>query len=130
MTLTVLLALDTVLTVFLWNPLGRSDLRFVFVFLAALLLDRGKASPFFLALLGFSFGTIGKGDLTSPTERFLWGFSLVLGTALFKSLLEGLRERLKLSHLPKAMEGAPLLFWLAGLLFLAFWGFHKVGPNL
>lgn len=122
--LILLLTVDTLFSRFLWSPLGRGDLRLLSLFLWALLIDRGRGGPFFWALLAFSLWTLGEEGILPLRERFVGGLGLVWGAKIFETLLEGLRERLKLSNLPPALEGTPILFWLAGILSLAFWGFH------
>ena len=133
-----LVLLHGLLTFLIWGPSGRSDLGMVSLFLGAFLIDegmgrlarrgRGKeririvASRSFLDLVGFSLWMVDEGGGSSPPERFLWGLGLPLGMGLFEWLLAGLRERVKLSHLPPVLEGTPILFWLAMLLSLALGG--------
>jgi electron transport complex protein RnfA len=45
------------------------------------------------------------------------GFTLVM------ALMSGIREKLELSDIPKAMKGLPIIFITAALLALAFSGF-------
>jgi electron transport complex protein RnfA len=46
-----------------------------------------------------------------------------LGFSMAIILLAGIRERLELSNLPKAMEGFPIALITAGLMAMAFLGF-------
>ena len=141
--LAILMAIDALSYFFLWNPMGRSDFRIVSLFLWTLLIDegirrigmkKGEETPSrlfisrsFLALLGFSLWMIAEKE-NSPIaswKRIGRGLGLPLGTGFFEWLLEGLRRRLRLASVPRVLEGAPILFWLAMLLFLAFWGFQE-----
>ncbi len=136
--LILLLAIDTFMTVSVWTPSGRSDLRLLSIFLWCLVIEGGIrrlgkdsktkgelqmiVSPFFLTLLAFSLWTM-TGEGTLPwRERFLWGLGLPVATGFFQWLVEGLRGRLRLAPVPEKVNGAPLLFWLAMLLGLAFGG--------
>ncbi len=122
----LLIALDAVFSRFFWTLLARPDLRLISFLLFAFLIDRGKGGPFFWVLMAFALWTIGKEGSFSVTKSFLAGLGLIGGAGLFEMLLEGLRERLKLSNLPPALEGPTLIFWLASLIFLSFWGFHSL----
>jgi Na+-translocating ferredoxin:NAD+ oxidoreductase RnfA subunit len=81
-------------------------------------------SPFFLALFTFALWTVAGAEDPLSRERFFWGLALPMASGLFEWLLEGLRERLRLLRLPVAVEGAPILFWLAMLLALSFSAFR------
>lgn len=56
-------------------------------------------------------------------EAVFYGFAASLGFALVLVLMAALRERLKLSPVPKAWAGAPIALVSAGLMALAFMGF-------
>lgn len=128
-----LFLLHSLFTFFLWAPAARKDLGLLSLFLLARLLDEGigrlgrgrkkskktalGVSPSYLALAGFSLWILETGG---GGGRFLWGLALPWAAALFQALLGGLRERVRLSNLPPPLEGAPILFWLAMLLALAF----------
>ncbi|MFQ5646339.1 MAG: electron transport complex subunit RsxA [bacterium] len=56
-------------------------------------------------------------------ETVLFSFSSALGFALALFLFAGIRERLALSDVPRALEGMPIGLITAGLLSLAFMGF-------
>lgn len=127
----LLLAVDFALNS-LWEPAGHRDFRFLSLFLLALLLDEGTrrifkggregsaiplvVSPSGAALLAFSLWTIEGGP---AAERYLWGLLLPIASGVFEWLLVGLRERARLSNVPQALAGLPLIFWLAMLLSLA-----------
>lgn len=51
------------------------------------------------------------------------GFTSGIGFTLALVLMAGLREKLELAKLPKAMEGAPIAFIMAGCMSIAFLGF-------
>lgn len=57
------------------------------------------------------------------------GFMSGIGFTLALVLMAGLRERLDVAKVPKAMQGAPIAFIMAGCMALAFLGFSglKVG---
>lgn len=142
----LLTALNSLFTFFVWGPASRNDLGRVSLFLWAFLIDeamgrlrkegKGKekirivVSRSFLALVAFSLWMVEKQSLLPPVGRFLWGLGLPLGAGVFEWLLGGLRERVKLSHLPPPLEGAPILFWLAMLLSLALGGFREMAQHL
>lgn len=122
----ILVLVDSQFSRSLWEPLGRSDLRFLSLLFWALVIDealnriRGRREkrtvrllvpPTSLALFGFALAAIGKTKLT---------LALPLASGLVEWLLLGLKERIRLSNLPRALEGTPILFWLAALLALSF----------
>lgn len=51
------------------------------------------------------------------------GFMSGIGFTLALVLMAGLREKLEMADVPKAMRGAPIAFIMAGLMSLAFFGF-------
>jgi len=51
------------------------------------------------------------------------GFMSGIGFTLALVLMAGLREKLELANVPKAMQGVPIAFIMAGLMSLAFLGF-------
>jgi len=53
----------------------------------------------------------------------VFSFSADVGFALALIIMAGIRERLDITDVPKAMEGAPIAFIVAALLSLAFMGF-------
>ena len=135
----LLLALDFIFYHWLWSPAGRGDLRFPSLFLWGLLIQAGRArfrkgekagrkreplaSRFFLALMAFSFWTIDKEGILPEKARLFWGIGLPLGAGFLEWLMEGLKQRLQLANLPASVAGRPILFWIAALLSLTFWGF-------
>ncbi|MCD6117128.1 RnfABCDGE type electron transport complex subunit A [bacterium] len=56
-------------------------------------------------------------------ESLVNGFMSGAGFTLALILMAGLRERIELANLPKAMKGVPIAFILAGCMSLAFLGF-------
>jgi electron transport complex protein RnfA len=48
------------------------------------------------------------------------GFTLVL------AIMSGIRERLELSDIPRAMKGLPIAFLTAAILVMAFYGFSGI----
>ena len=142
----LLLLLHGLLQRFLWIPSGRVDLGLVSLFFWALLLDRGGerflrreekeekiplvVSPFFLILLSLGLSAAEKGDILLFPNQFLWVLALPLGAGMVEWLLEGLRGRLRLAHPPSLLEGAPLLFWMAMLLFLSLAGLIRLTEHL
>ena len=57
------------------------------------------------------------------------GFASGIGFTLALVLMAGLREKLDLANVPRAMKGAPIAFIMAGCMSLAFMGFSglKIG---
>ena len=51
------------------------------------------------------------------------GFTSGIGFTLALVLMAGIREKLEMAHVPKAMKGAPIAFIMAGCMSLAFMGF-------
>lgn len=142
----ILVALHSLCVFLIWRPIGREDLATVSLLIWALLIDHGmsrlrkegKRTPAipiveslsFLALVAFSLWIVENQSPLPSVERFLWGLGLPLGTGLVEGLLTGLRERVRLSNLPSALEGTPIFFWLAMLLSLAFGGFRAIMTHL
>ena len=62
-------------------------------------------------------------------QSLINGFASGIGFTLALVLMAGLRERLDLANIPKAMKGAPIAFIMAGCMSLAFMGFSglKIG---
>jgi len=56
-------------------------------------------------------------------ESVVHGFSAGLGFTLALVLMAGMREKLEMAKVPKALEGIPLAFIMAGLMSMAFLGF-------
>lgn len=140
---TLLVVIDLFFSTFLWDLSERNDYRLVSCFLWAFLFDqlrirlKGKRTgrirerfsapffvgPFFLVLMGFSLWAI-------ENDSFQWGLGFIAATGIVEWFLEGLRSRLQLANVPKALEGGPILFWSAMQIFLAFWGFYEVFSRL
>ncbi len=59
----------------------------------------------------------------SIIEVVIFSFSAAIGFALALIIMAGIRERLEITDVPRAMKGAPIAFIVAGLLSLAFMGF-------
>ena len=56
-------------------------------------------------------------------EVLVFSFAAAVGFALALIIMAGIRERLEITDVPRAMEGAPIAFIVAALLSLAFMGF-------
>ncbi len=73
------------------------------------------------AVLGVSLLNISAGY--NFIESLVNGFTSGVGFTLVLVLMAGLREKLDLANVPRAMKGAPLAFIMAGCMSLAFLGF-------
>ncbi len=73
------------------------------------------------AVLGVALLNIKEGF--NIIEVIVFSFCAAVGFALALVIMAGIRERLEITDVPKAMEGAPIAFIVAGLLSLAFMGF-------
>ncbi|MCK9223974.1 MAG: electron transport complex subunit RsxA [Candidatus Muirbacterium halophilum] len=73
------------------------------------------------AVLGVSLLNIQEGY--SLFETLINSVAVACGFTLALVLMAGIRERLELADMPKAFEGAGIVFITAGLLSLAFMGF-------
>jgi len=73
------------------------------------------------AVLGVAILNIKEGY--NIIEVIVFSFTAAVGFALALIIMAGIRERLEITDVPKAMEGAPIAFIVAGLLSLAFMGF-------
>ncbi|HDQ46111.1 MAG TPA: RnfABCDGE type electron transport complex subunit A [bacterium] len=73
------------------------------------------------AVLGVSFLNIDSGY--NFMESLVNGMASGIGFTLALVLMAGLREKLETARVPKAMQGAPIAFVMAGLMALAFMGF-------
>lgn len=73
------------------------------------------------AVLGVAILNI-TGDL-GLVASLIQGFASGVGFTLALILMAGIRQRLELCHLPKALEGLPIAFIVAGLMSIAFLGF-------
>ncbi len=62
-------------------------------------------------------------------ESTVHGFSAGIGFTLALVLMAGIREKLQLADVPKAMRGLPITFIMAGLIALAFLGFSGLKIN-
>ena len=79
------------------------------------------------AVLGVSILNINAGY--NFIQSLVNGFASGIGFTLALVLMAGLREKLELANVPKAMRGAPIAFIMAGCMSLAFLGFSglKIG---
>jgi electron transport complex protein RnfA len=79
------------------------------------------------AVLGVAIINTGINQLTgnpySFIESLVNGVTSGVGFMLALILMAGIREKLELANVPKAMEGLPITFITAGLMALAFLGF-------
>ncbi len=79
------------------------------------------------AVLGVAILNIRTG--LSFIESIVNGLGAGLGFTLALLLMAGIRERLDLAPVPKALKGAPITFIVAGLLSIAFLGFAALIPQ-
>ena len=63
------------------------------------------------------------GNPYSFIESLVNGVTSGVGFMLALILMAGIREKLELANVPKAMEGLPITFITAGLMAMAFLGF-------
>ena len=73
------------------------------------------------AVLGVALLNIKEGY--NIIEVLIFSFSAAVGFALALIIMAGIRERLDITDVPKALEGAPIAFIVAAILSLAFMGF-------
>lgn len=73
------------------------------------------------AVLGVAILNITAGLALVAT--LVQGIASGIGFTLALILMAGIRQRLEMSHLPKAMAGLPIAFIVAGLMSIAFMGF-------
>ena len=73
------------------------------------------------AVLGVSFLNIDSNY--NFLESIVNGITSGVGFTLALVLMAGLREKLEMANVPRAMRGAPIAFIMAGLMSLAFMGF-------
>lgn len=76
------------------------------------------------AILGVAIIVIQK-DFTL-IESVVYALSTAVGFGLALTLFAGIREQLRFSDIPKAMEGMPIALITAGILAMAFMGFSGV----
>ena len=133
----LLVTLDLLLTTFVWDPTRLAEFRIPSLFLWALLMDQARGrwirntkekgearlflGRFFLASAGFALWALDAEKTLALPQAYLWGWALIPASALLEGLLKELKERLRLSWIPKPFEGIPILFILAAILFLALW---------
>jgi electron transport complex protein RnfA len=62
-------------------------------------------------------------------QSIVHGFAAGVGFTLALVLMAGIREKLEMADVPKALEGIPMAFIMAGLMAIAFLGFSglKIG---
>jgi len=82
----------------------------------------------YLPLITTNCAVMGVAILNIDTEyNFIQsvvnGFMSGIGFTLALVLMAGIREKLELANVPKAMQGVPIAFIMAGLMSLAFLGF-------
>lgn len=73
------------------------------------------------AILGVALLNIDEGY--TFIQSIVHGFSAGLGFTLALVLMAGIREKLDMADVPKAFEGIPIAFIMAGLMAMAFLGF-------
>ena len=62
----------------------------------------------------------------SLLEATVYAISTAIGFTLALVIFAGMREQMRLSHIPKAMQGTPIALIAAGLLAMAFMGFSGI----
>ena len=79
------------------------------------------------AILGVAILNTGINEFTGSNYTFIEsivnGIASGVGFTLALVLMAGLREKLELANVPKALEGLPIAFITGGLMALAFLGF-------
>ena len=73
------------------------------------------------AVLGITINCIGKNY--SYVQSLVYALGSAAGFLLSMVVMAGVRDRMKIAHIPKAFSGTPILYVAAGLLSLAFLGF-------
>jgi len=73
------------------------------------------------AILGVALLNIDEGY--TFIQSIVHGFSAGLGFTLALVLMAGIREKLDMADIPKAFQGIPIAFIMAGLMAMAFLGF-------
>ncbi len=73
------------------------------------------------AVLGVAILLVQKGF--NLGESVVFAFATALGFALALTLFAGMRERLEMEDVPRAMKGVPIALVTAGILAMAFMGF-------
>jgi len=73
------------------------------------------------AILGAALLNIDEGYLF--IESIVHGIAAGIGFTIALILMAGIREKLDLADVPKAMQGIPIAFIMAGLMAIAFLGF-------
>jgi electron transport complex protein RnfA len=73
------------------------------------------------AILGAALLNIDEGY--TFIESIVHGIAAGIGFTLALVLMAGIREKLEMADLPKAMQGIPIAFIMAGLMAIAFLGF-------
>ena len=150
MAVTFVMALSSVVTWCLQEfVLERFEIEFmqtiVFILVIAALVQMveivlKKVSPslyqalgIFLPLITTNCAVLGIAILSVQKEFDLvtgvvYSVSMAIGFALALVLFAGIRERLDVEDVPKAMRGVPIALIAAGLLAMAFMGFANVVP--
>ncbi len=88
-----------------------------------------EALGIYLPLITTNCAVLGVSELNTVVyhynfiESVVFGFTSGIGFTLALILMAGIREKLELLPLPRAMRGLPLAFLMASLMSLAFMGF-------
>lgn len=93
-----------------------------------------RALGIYLPLITTNCAVLGVSILNTDSnynfiQSLVNGFSSGIGFTLALILMAGIREKLELANVPKAVKGAPIAFIMAGCMSLAFLGFAglKIG---
>lgn len=79
------------------------------------------------AILGTCLYIDMKPETQSPLNALVYAFGGGIGFMLAITIMAGIREHLRFSDVPKALQGAGITLLVAGILALAFAGFAGIG---
>lgn len=90
-----------------------------------------QALGIFLPLITTNCAILGVAILAQQNEYNLlesvvFGIANAIGFGLALILFSGIREHLSMVNVPKALQGVPIAFIVAGLLAMAFMGFAGI----
>lgn len=105
-----------------------SLVQFVEIILKRYLPPLYKALGIYLPLITTNCAVLGVALLSVNNEynfgySIIYGFGAGLGFALAMIIFAGIRQRIELSDIPKALDGLPISLVAASLVSLAFFGF-------
>ncbi|HDR90506.1 MAG TPA: electron transport complex subunit RsxA [Bacteroidetes bacterium] len=142
--MTIATLVTYLLQVYILNPFGIAFMQTItFILVIASLVQLveiilKKVSPplyqalgIFLPLITTNCAILGVAILAQQNEYNLlesvvFGIANAIGFGLALILFSGIREHLSMVNVPKAMQGVPIAFIVAGLLAMAFMGFAGI----